>query len=98
MKYIITESQNNILWVSRRLPILRDEYIDTLAWYDKHPNYKICANTFEEFKDDFFYSLIDSLYTHFPNFEEFDNKNVFDIMENFFRDELLKYYNLKCGN
>ena len=87
MKFIITESQSNRLWLLRRYDLVKkafkeiDDYINPFLF-----------DSFEDYERRFLQYMMDELHPYFYEIEEFDYDGVMKELQDMFYVEITESY------
>lgn len=92
MKFIITESQHNKLWLLRRFNLVEDAFKETVSYVD------ICRfDSFDHYERRIVMGMMDELHPHFYDIEGFDYDGVYIELRDMFYVEITElYFNRKC--
>lgn len=98
MKFVITESQYNKMWILRRYHLVKNAFNETISWVGNSNLSNPCRFvSFSEFEKTFYYVLMDELHPHFYGDDDFDYNGVMAELTDLFYIDLTKYYNsLDC--
>ena len=87
MRYIITESQHNKLWVLRRYDLVKNEFEETINYIDP------CKfETFDSYESYFYHILMDSLHHEYYLIDDFDYEGIKEELKDLFYVELTEHY------
>ena len=87
MKFIITESQHNKLWVLRRYDLVRYEFEETINFINPCEFYN-----FDLYKSYFLNILMDSLHPEYYLIDNFDYHGIKEVLKDLFYVELTEHY------
>ena len=92
MKFIITESQNNRLWLLRRYDLVSEAFKETVNYINP------CEfNSYDGYETRFVMYMMDELHPHFYDIEGFDYNGIREeLIEMFYVDITESYYNRRC--
>jgi len=96
MKILITESQNNVLWVKRRFDIVEKEYEYAINHFNE---YNICERyeSFDDFFEMFGYLLYNNVYDMVYYEEGEIPEGLDDSLKELFRERIHRYYQDRCS-
>lgn len=92
MKFIITESQNNRMWLLRRYDLVEETFRESAKYVDP------CKfNSFDEYERRFLYYMMDDLHPYFYDIEGFDYKGTMKELQDMFYVEITElYFDRRC--
>jgi len=92
MKFIITESQNNRMWLLRRYELVEEAFSESAKYIDP------CKfNSFDEYEKRFLYYMMDDLHPYFYDIEGFDYKGTMNELQDMFYVEITElYFDRRC--
>ena len=92
MKIIITESQNNRLWLLRRYELVKESFDETVSYIDP------CKfDSFERYERRFMLSMMDELHPEYYLMDNFDYEGIMSELKDLFYVELTElYYERNC--
>ena len=92
MKIIITESQNNKLWLLRRYEFVKESFDETVLYVN------ICMfDSFDDYERRFMFVMMDDLHHLYYLIEDFDYEGIMSELKDMFYVELTElYYERNC--
>jgi hypothetical protein len=92
MKIIITESQNNRLWLLRRYELVKESFDETVNFMD------VCTyDSFEHYERRFMFLMMDELHPEYYLMDNFDYDGIMSELKDLFYVELTElYYERNC--
>lgn len=90
MKYIITESQRDILAVRRRLPEFKQLIRNLFPW-----SYPCYYHSLEQYIMSIKQEMFETLTLDW--FEKVSHEVIWDIVQKLYMDDMVKHYESNCG-
>jgi hypothetical protein len=92
MKIIITESQNNRVWLLRRYELVKESFDETVLYVN------ICMfDSFDDYERRFMFVMMDDLHYLYYLIEDFDYEGIMSELKDMFYVELTElFYERNC--
>ena len=92
MKYIITESQYNKLWLLRRYDLVKESFNVVSSYMDP-----CIFNSFDLFERIFLHNMMDDLHQYYYEINDFDYNGTMEVLGDMFYVDITEmYYNREC--